>query len=804
MLEFFKNIFKKLKYSINQENYIKRYADLINVFRRVSPLNYSDVETIHTILKDLVKDKEELERQMKILKKAYNSKKKTIVKNVEIPTVNRDRDVTYCVSGSIVYGDVNSEEEFSYFSKDNILALNSLPLKPKICDFDCLKNECKFCLERRLRNEIARKIEFEQQTTKKRKVSSKVVKDLNEELGLPGIFARYVADEKFKEEDLDEEEKAEFLNWKAEQKNKTELARKSLKLDRQSVDSLRTPKNMPVASNIPFNTNIYENPRELSSKNGISNQQAFNIVNGEDNVSMFTKPSISSFDNQFTNIQSVNNEILGLKDDIKENPFPSVIKPVADPSSFQNTTSQVLSPNSTSVQNPFSVASNLPLSGENVQLTKNEKVTILESEIVDKPSSFVNKNSETTNFINSQTSNIFNRKTNSQLNNPFESLNSTGINRSKFEVTESSATTHPKNEVKNPFIQLDSTISNKPKAELVNPFESSESKNNPTPFQFLDTKKSQFSFNPVEKTSSVADNQVINNESANMTFQQKTEIFQPKASSIEPFKNDSSLFTSVKEDTLPKFNFPSVQNPFGSINLPSEQKQDILNTPQPNSSLFTGGKSSINTFTSKPSDSPSVFPNLSIDQPSNSNLSESTIKQPAVSNSFGSWSSSLQFNKDTSDTAVVNTSQGTNILTSNVDHLNSISNNSLPSSSLNPTPLNSIQNNASPFTNTFTLNNLSSNTFSQQQNTVNPFSNSVQTTSNIFPSQSNPFTSKFTNPFQPPDLQSGTLNPFSSNFSNVNIFQNQSSTSAEDQGSIFNNEESNELVRKRKAYRKKY
>lgn len=245
MLEFFKNIFRKLKNSLNQEKYMQSYKELINIFRRVTPLEIQDVDNIHTILRGVAENTAALDLKMKILKNSLRNKAllktkydqfiKDEFRKISKRAKSYDRDVSYSIGGKIVYGEVSSDEERGYFSRENVENLNSIPLRPKKCDFDCQRNECRACIERRLRMEISKKLEIENQQlindkVKKRKTSKDPITELNKKLGVPVLFGRYVSDDAFKVDDLPEEERQEFLVWKEEQKKSAEVARHILNL----------------------------------------------------------------------------------------------------------------------------------------------------------------------------------------------------------------------------------------------------------------------------------------------------------------------------------------------------------------------------------------------------------------------------------------------------------------------------------------------------------------------------------------------------------------------------------------------
>lgn len=271
MLEFFRNIFKRLRSTIGQERYDYEYGRIINMLRRVTPLELADVEDIHAALRECVSSPELLDRKMGILKEALRNK--PLIQNLNLSAkdmaaqipgrhINNDRDVSYYINGKVVHGEVQSEEENLYFSKEHVESLNSIPLRPKKCDLDCVMNECKSCMEKRLRAEISRSLEAENrrplgEKTKRRKKLSSVVTDLNEQLGVPKIFGITVADDCFDVEELDSSEREEFSRWKRNLEANARTARGlNLKnghnnVDKAEVDSLcadSMPGEMPSKS----------------------------------------------------------------------------------------------------------------------------------------------------------------------------------------------------------------------------------------------------------------------------------------------------------------------------------------------------------------------------------------------------------------------------------------------------------------------------------------------------------------------------------------------------------------------------
>ena len=890
MLEFFKNIFKKLKYSINQEKYIKRYGDLINVFRRVTPLGYSDIEVIHTILQDLVKDRANLDLKMKIFKKALlNKKEKTrSSQKIEKASVNRDNDVTYCINGVIVYGDVGSEEENQYFSKDNVQALNSLPFKPKVCDFDCLKNGCKFCLERRLRNEISRKIEFEQQITKKRRVSSKVVKDLNEQLGLPNVFARYVADEKFKVEDLDEETRSEFLNWKNEQKNRTEQAKKTLnlknqiytpstafdQLDNQPKDhslNIKSQNYTPNASFDQFNENLAVSEFEqihsgintfdnsLASKPTDHDRKAPSSTKSLENPDFATRQFESiiptakeenpflAFKNKIPNFNNVDKSMeMQAKDTIisplsidnkKEMPKNSFVNPFqiekATPAGTLNPFNNRPVENVfTNTENPIEQKKPLNLFGNNGSIpdvstnkspilsqntTVNKKLTDNEislpiaepkfgENMISQPKDFLGKKPELNVPKPLNASLSIENGNKSPLKNPFsqfskietvpnvktdEFSNQTNFPSVQFPTSQPNFV----DSAKNSFVQsnLIKDLEQKNKAEIGNIHSAFPSSINKTPLENnqpitnfntkngLGAQASSFNFSEISKT-----------EIKNFPCVEKSSLFA-----------NNNIFSSVKNEAGDK---KPVISPFSTLKdsqLSSENKNEgvFSNFIQPNSVKFpsTGSLKTNNSDTfnfNLPGDS-KPLPTNTIQNESEPNSflksNESNLLfKPQASSAFN-VSSSNPFQTIANPFSSVTSQKNTLGSTANQPFLTSSNPFSGNMNPFSPSQIQPIMNSALPNQNQPTMNSYPSGL---PVNNSIPFSG-FSTINGVGPINPNSgLSSQQSSPGQAPN--------FTSNFSSQNIFQNQGAASSDGQSSIFSNEESGEVARKRKAYRKKY
>jgi len=321
MLDFFKSIFNKLISSISTEKYTQGYQTIINMLRRVTPLQMEDLEVIRSILEGSVGNKEFLNKKFEILKEAIRNKdlirsnarldgnnshlkqmkdERKIIKRA----IDYEKDVSFCINGNIVYGDVASDEENGYFSKEHIECLNKIPLKAKKCDFDCIVNECKSCMERRLRAEISKKLELENEfrlneKIKKRKYSSEVVGDLNEKFGVSKTFGRFVADENFNEEDLDSEEREKFVQWRQKQKENAQIVKSMINLKQEYENLKRAELNAfpeQIGSETKMNGNgIVSAFDETNFKNTVPLEQNFDY---------FTKNPFSDLDTKGPEVKS--------------------------------------------------------------------------------------------------------------------------------------------------------------------------------------------------------------------------------------------------------------------------------------------------------------------------------------------------------------------------------------------------------------------------------------------------------------------------------------------------------------------
>lgn len=318
MLDFFKSIFNKLISSISTEAYTQGYQTIINMLRRVTPLRMEDLEVIHSVLEGSVGNKEFLNKKFEILKEAIRNKD-LIRSNARLNSnlkqtkddrkiikraIDYEKDVSFCINGNIVYGDVASDEENGYFSKEHIECLNKIPLKAKKCDFDCIVNECKSCMERRLRAEISKKLELENEfrlneKIKKRKYSSEVVGDLNEKFGVSKTFGRFVADENFNEEDLDSEERERFVQWRQKQKENAQIVKSMINLKQEYENLKKTELNAfpeQIGTESKMNGNgIVSTFDESNFKNTVPVKQNFNY---------FTKNPFSDLDTKSPEVNS--------------------------------------------------------------------------------------------------------------------------------------------------------------------------------------------------------------------------------------------------------------------------------------------------------------------------------------------------------------------------------------------------------------------------------------------------------------------------------------------------------------------
>lgn len=252
-MNFLKGLYDLLLDALGKKKHLAEFEALINIFRTPVPLGIEEVDQIEEILKRMVRDKEEVARRFRLIRAAMRRKKETETavvsgpqarynmfiadefRKMERPAIGRDRDVSYGVNGNIVYGDVGSDEEVTYFNRENIEALNSMPFRKKRCAFDCKDTGCESCIEARLRKELAVKMRLEEEMRaaerpKRRRLENdgKVVNELNEKLGCPLLIARSLADDRFSLDDLASEDREEFIAWREKNKEMAKLINKDM------------------------------------------------------------------------------------------------------------------------------------------------------------------------------------------------------------------------------------------------------------------------------------------------------------------------------------------------------------------------------------------------------------------------------------------------------------------------------------------------------------------------------------------------------------------------------------------------
>lgn len=174
---FFKGLYRQLCAAVGKKRLQKEYEELINILRTTVPLDIPELERMDQVLGCVVQDRTGLAARFRLLRTVLRQRKQLgagvkarysmFIANehdrLAKRRIDRDRDVSYGVNGNIVYGDVDSDEERTYFTGDNVQALNSLPFRKKQCSFDCEDTRCKSCIEARLRREIAKKMQLEEE-----------------------------------------------------------------------------------------------------------------------------------------------------------------------------------------------------------------------------------------------------------------------------------------------------------------------------------------------------------------------------------------------------------------------------------------------------------------------------------------------------------------------------------------------------------------------------------------------------------------------------------------------------------------
>ncbi|KAI5170338.1 hypothetical protein PAEPH01_1348 [Pancytospora epiphaga] len=404
MMNFFKSLYRRLYGVVNPNRLQKEYEELINIFRTAVPLDIADLDAIENAMSCLVKNRVALAERFHLLRLALKQRKQlgsdiksrysVFIANehdrLAKRKIDKDRDVSYGVNGNIIYGDVDSNEEEEYFTGENIKALNSEPFREKYCDFDCESAKCKSCIEVRLRREILQKLQLEEELKREERVKKRrmendrrVVTALNEKLGCPLIIARSLTDDTFTLDELESEDREEFLRWK---ENNRQLAKKinvdifksnetqdgvfadeELEKERNKAVSNRTGKN-PIKRIV-----VNEQPNEINSfGNPFGGKSSSGIFGLEDATPREGATDRTNFDNPFAianappreKIELVGDETLEVEpvemackteDKIEGNEVISKKAQLTNPFklTFNESQNDVLS---TSLKNPFLVS----------------------------------------------------------------------------------------------------------------------------------------------------------------------------------------------------------------------------------------------------------------------------------------------------------------------------------------------------------------------------------------------------------------------------------------------------------------
>lgn len=422
MIGFFKGLLTKLARSTGNDPYYEPYISLINKFRRVTPLSSSDLEEIGLIFYTLCHDQQYAMTKFNNILQAFNNKleneRKRLFepKNDEFTSLltqqpnKKDNDVSFYVNGKIIYGEVDSDEEERYFNKNNIEILNREPLKPKKCDLDCVVNECKACIEARLRREITNRIIMENKTneTKRRKVlgSTPVVSRLNEQLGCPILVGRAIADERFTVDDLNDTERDEFIRWKERVKKQRELIANNI-LTKDEVKGIQNMNNN-TANNM--NTSMFNEFKIQETVKEMQNDKQDSLMNKKiESINENTKiinetntiteqPVSNPFKSIFGNVTDQANENIKEIERPAERPLVIPGKELTD----MSTNSDIIS-----VRPEPADKTNNQIMGNNLSIKQNEELAQNQIELpaINNP------------FANLQSNNLMNNET---FNNPFK------------------------------------------------------------------------------------------------------------------------------------------------------------------------------------------------------------------------------------------------------------------------------------------------------------------------------------------------------------------------------------------------
>ncbi|KAI5151053.1 hypothetical protein ENBRE01_1868 [Enteropsectra breve] len=370
MFQYFGTIYKRLKNAIVGHRYAKECNELVNVFRKVTPLNIADINQIQKILRGISSDPLLLDRKFAMIREAFKTRQ-DMAQNVnatDIPTryeayisdefkkikkrkIDKNRDVSYRIGDVIFHGDVHSSEEQEYFAEQNVAMLNAEPLRPKICGFGCEETTCPSCIEKRIRKELEIKMEIEQKRIQMereerrfRAGDCRVINSLNEKFGLPFLIGRSIADDNFNIEDLETEDREALLEWKARIKKQVEevgpkflvkqkearLKKEKRKAEKKLKKKIRSEKTKEEAP-VPFVNPFFKKPAATENNLATEKKDAMTIKENANDFSVIrdSKDIVNSSANKSSESLSVE-EIKPVIPVFRFNPVQSPLSAVND------------------------------------------------------------------------------------------------------------------------------------------------------------------------------------------------------------------------------------------------------------------------------------------------------------------------------------------------------------------------------------------------------------------------------------------------------------------------------------------
>ena len=281
MFNHFSNFYNKIKRSLFRDKYRKAYVNILTIFRRTTPLDYSDLDIIQKELIELHGESSLVRRKMRALKDAIEYK--SMFKDTKVI----ENDVTYSVGEKVIKGEINSSEEDKYIKgiapkivKGYEDAKNTEIDQVERHTTKCTKRRCIECYKKQIKDEIQKEIELELRAKRNKRArrirKSKIGRNLNiynERLGLPRIVG-IALNEDFDVEGLDTEEREAYDAWISKNRKKTANPfDKTVYEQVKEEETKESVKQMNFTNEIPKVFKIEDNVADISNTNKVNEEK---------------------------------------------------------------------------------------------------------------------------------------------------------------------------------------------------------------------------------------------------------------------------------------------------------------------------------------------------------------------------------------------------------------------------------------------------------------------------------------------------------------------------------------------------